>query len=348
MGFSAELAFSRVGSRATNAPTCYGPLALTTPLLQLTDVAKSFGYFRALHGVSFELEEAQVFGYIGPNGAGKTTTLKILAGLLHEFQGTVHIAGKQVPEHRGAVQDLIGFLPQNAGFQQWRTSESALRSLGLLSGVEPEGLDKRITMWLERFGLEDKRNEKIKKLSGGTVQKLGLIQALLHRPKLLILDEPLAGLDPISRNEVKALVRECRARSTSVLFSSHILSDVEDVADSVGILHGGRLVKSGTIEALKDELPVDIEIEFSVVPQLSVPLHEHQAVESLGRTTEQSSVLRIKDGADVDDVLHSFVEQTLASGGRIRQIGIVKPDLNGLYAQYIHKAEEQQKSARAQ
>lgn len=325
----------------------YSPATVTPPLLQLTNVAKRFGYFPALRGVSFELQEAQVFGYIGPNGAGKTTTLKILAGLLHEFEGTVHIAGKEVPLHRGAVQDVIGFLPQNAGFQQWRTSESALRSLGLLSGVTPKVLDERITMWLERFGLADKRHVKIKKLSGGMVQKLGLIQALLHEPKLLILDEPLAGLDPISRNEVKALVRECRARGTSVLFSSHILSDVEDVADSVGILHAGSLLKSGTIDALRSELPVDIEIEFSVVPTFSVPLEEHQAVESVGKTTEQSAVYRIVDGADVDDVLHSFVERTLAAGGRIRRLGVVHPDLDGLYAEYISKADQLQRAKRA-
>jgi len=320
---------------------------MTDTLVKLDNVAKSYKYATALLGVSFDLKDGEVFGYIGPNGAGKTTTLKILAGLLTKFDGSVRIAGKSVPEHRADVHQLIGFLPQSAGFQNWRTTDSALRSLGLLSGVDPSKLDKRIGEWLERFDLTKKRQQKIKKLSGGMVQKLGLIQALLHEPKLLILDEPLSGLDPVSRNLVKTVVRECKKRGTTVLFSSHILSDVQDVADSVGILHQGKLLTSGSIDDLKAELPVNVAIQFSTAPADVGFLNAHPAVETATDSPSGAHTLRLTDGADVDAVIHSLVEKTLAGGGRLRRVGIVDPDLDALYAQYISAADEENKAAEA-
>ena len=169
-----------------------------TSIVELRGVSKRYRDLHALTDVSFDLHEGEVFGYLGPNGAGKTTTLKILAGLIHKFEGSVQVAGHSMPERRDDVHKLIGFLPQSAGFQDWRTADNALRTFGILSGVPEREVSVRIGEWLERFDLEKVRHKRINKLSGGMIQKLGFIQALLHRPKLLILDEPLAGLDPAS------------------------------------------------------------------------------------------------------------------------------------------------------
>ncbi len=313
---------------------------MAAPLVQLTNVAKSYKYAKALRGISFELREGEVFGYIGPNGAGKTTTLKILAGLLSRFEGEVCIAGKSLPADRDQVHGLIGFLPQSAGFQHWRTTEGALQSLGLLSGVAPRVLNARIGEWLDRFDLTPHRSKKIKQLSGGMVQKLGLIQAMLHEPKLLILDEPLAGLDPVSRNVVKDVVRQCKQRGTTVLFSSHVLSDVQDVADTVGILHQGKLLTSGSVAELKSQLPVDVALEFSAPPTDSDYIEQHAGVDSVTVGDSGAHTARLVEGADTDEVIHHLVEQTLARQGRIRRVGIVDPDLDSLYAKYISDANE--------
>ena len=195
----------------------------------------------------------------------------------------------------------------------------------------------RITALLERFGLADARHKKVKELSGGMTQKLGLIQALLHEPRVLVLDEPLEGLDPPSRKLLKDVIRERRRAGTTVLFSSHILSDVEDVADRVGILHRGKLATSGSMRELMVDfgLPLEIELELATVPTDLGFLAE------LGAATERRAGawrIQLADGADPDALVHAAIERTLAGGGRIRRIGLVEPDLDELFAQYIDRS----------
>ena len=305
-------------------------------LVEVADLRKSFFIQKVLDGVSFGIEEGEVFGYIGPNGAGKTTTLKILAGMITRYDGTVRVAGTDIAQQRAHA--LIGFMPQACGFQSWRTVESALDSLGELSGV-PDGVRRqRIGTLLERFGLGEARTKKVKELSGGMTQKLGLIQALLHEPRLLILDEPLEGLDPPSRNLLKEIIRERRRAGTTVLFSSHILSDVEDVADRIGILHRGKLATSGSLRELMlgFGMPLDIDLELAVAPA------DPSFIAQLGAATERKTCawrIRVPDGADADALIHTAIERTLAGGGKIRKIGVAEPDLDDLFSAYIGRQE---------
>ncbi|HEU4733407.1 MAG TPA: ABC transporter ATP-binding protein [Kofleriaceae bacterium] len=306
-------------------------------LVQIRGLTKAYYGQRVLSGISFDIAEGEVFGYIGPNGAGKTTTLKILAGLITQYEGQVKIDGADIAEDRARSHRLIGFLPQAAGFQAWRTVESALDSLGELSGVPAEQRRRRIPALLERFGLSDARRKKVKELSGGMTQKLGLIQALLHEPKLLVLDEPLEGLDPPSRALLKDIIRERRRAGTTVLFSSHILSDVEDVADRVGILHGGAIAISGSIRDLTTLFgrPLELELELAAAPADCGYLAELGAAEER-RPGEWRITLAAE--ASPDDVIHAAIERTLAAGGRLRKVGLVEPDLDELFAGYIQRA----------
>jgi len=303
-----------------------------------------------LANVSFDIAPGEVFGYIGPNGAGKTTTLKILAGLITKFDGDITVGGASVRTDRAKAHALIGYLPQSAGFQNWRTVESALDTLGALSGVPDDVRQRRIPELLERFGLAAARTKKVKELSGGMTQKVGLIQALLHAPKLLVLDEPLEGLDPPTRNLLKEIIRECQRDGTTVLFSSHILSDVEDVADRIGILHGGSLVTSGSLRELTRSfgLPVEIEVELATVPKMEgpgpapgpevAPLPFATGAFGTVRTHKPNQWrIELAASADVDDTIHAIITQTVAAGGRIRRIGVKEPDLDELFAQYILK-----------
>jgi len=305
-----------------------------TPLVEIDRLKKVFYGTAVLDEVSFEIRPGEVFGYIGPNGAGKTTTLKILAGLLTKYTGAVRVGGHDVAKERDQAHRLIGYMPQGCGFQSWRTVENALDSLGELSGIPAEARGKRIPELLERFDLLKDRHKKVKALSGGMTQKLGLIQALLHEPKLLVLDEPLEGLDPKSRNLLKEIIRERQRAGTTVLFSSHILSDVEDVADRVGILVRGKLGVSGSLSQLVVDfgLPREIGVAFSAPPASTAFLAE------LGEAIERKANewrVRIPDNADADALIHTAVERTLAGGGRLRQIGLVQPNLDDLFAQYV-------------
>jgi len=309
------------------------------PLLQLRGVSKAYYGQQVLNDVSFELRRGEVFGYIGPNGAGKTTTLKILAGLITKFDGTVTIGGADVVKERARAHAQIGFMPQSCGFQTWRTVESALDTLATLSGVDEAARRQRIPALLERFDLLAARGKKIKELSGGMTQKLGLIQALLHEPPLLVLDEPLEGLDPPSRQMLKDVIRERRAAGTTVLFSSHILSDVEHIADRVGILNKGAVATTGSIRELMTTfgLPIEIDLVFAKVPT-DLGFIRSGGFVAIEERRPDGWRFRLPTGAtpdDADRAIHALVEHTLAGGGRLRKIGIVEPALDELFARYI-------------
>ncbi len=314
------------------------PRVVAPPLVELRGVTKRYHGPPVLSDLTFEIEEGEVLGYIGPNGAGKTTTLKILAGLIRTYEGQAVVAGIDIARDRRATHSLIGFLPQAVGFQSWRTVESALDSLGALSGVPRDVRARRIPALLERFDLTLARSKKVKELSGGMARKLGLIQALLHEPRLLILDEPLEGLDPPTRSLLKDVIRERQHAGTTVLFSSHILSDVEDIADRIGILDGGRIATSGSIRELLTVfgLPIEIEVEYSVVP----PDTAFLVAAAVGAEVRRPGVWRVKveAGRDPDEIVNQLIEQSLAVGGRIRRIGEVEPDLDDLFARYIGRA----------
>ena len=186
----------------------------------LKNVSKYYGTFRALDNVSFTIKEGEIFGYIGPNGAGKTTTMKILVDLISDFQGEISIGGHQIPKERNEIHRLLGYLPQNVAFQDWRTVNHALTTFGRLSGLSLQKVEDSIPKILDLLALSDVRHKKISQLSGGMIQKVGLAQALLHEPKFLVLDEPLGGLDPLSRHQFKDIVLKLRNKGTTILFSS--------------------------------------------------------------------------------------------------------------------------------
>ena len=213
---------------------------MRTPFVVLQGISKGYGQLQALDDVSFTIGAGEVFGYIGPNGAGKTTTMKILTGLITDFQGRVEIGGCRIPQQIGEAHKLLGYMPQNVAFQEWRTIEQALLTFGRLSGLTDAQLQARVPALLDLLLLSDVRHKKISQLSGGMAQKVGLAQALLHQPKLLVLDEPLGGLDPLSRHQLKEIVLRLAKSGTTILFSSHILSDVQDVADRVGDPEPGK------------------------------------------------------------------------------------------------------------
>ncbi|HHG84763.1 MAG TPA: ABC transporter ATP-binding protein [Bacteroidetes bacterium] len=317
---------------------------MATPLVSFKNVAKRYYMHKALVDVNFELFEGEIFGFIGPNGAGKTTTLKILVGLLQNFEGEVMVSGFQLPQDHHKVHQLIGYLPQAPEYQAWRSIEDVLIGLGQLSGVSKAELKRRIPPLLERFELKGLENKKVAKLSGGMKQKVGLIQALLHKPKLLILDEPLGGLDPVSRRKVKEVIQELRSQGVTIIFSSHILSDVQDVADRIGILHRGQMLATGTLTELKAKfgIPNDIHVVFSQLPDALDYLSEIPGVTEVKQRKDYHFVLPLDPNQDEDTAVHQLITETLKRNGRLRKIGNIAPNLDELYTRYIESTIQRQ------
>ena len=303
------------------------------------NISKRYRDLFALDNVSFNIEEGEIFGYIGPNGAGKTTTIKIIVGLIREFMGKCTIADFSMPESYLDIQKIVGYLPQDVAFQEWRTVEHALDTFGRLSGLKSAELETRITNVLSLFGLTRVRKKKIQKLSGGMVQKVGLAQALLHQPKLLILDEPLSGLDPAGRYTIKQSLKQLSHNGTTIFFSSHILSDVQDVATKIGILHNGRLLKIGSLDELKSEFITEREIEISLsyLADGWEKLRELNEIKKIERKENDRLVVSVEKDIDMDEISDKILKQLIEMNCRIRSFAPLIPNLDDIYLKYINE-----------
>lgn len=202
----------------------------------------------ALTGLSLSVRRGEIYGFLGPNGAGKTTTMKILLGLTRASGGTAEVLGRPVGDV--GVRREIGFLPESPYFYDYLTAEEFLAFYGHLAGLEGIGLKQRMERLLALVGLTEARGRQLRKFSKGMLQRIGLAQALIHDPELVILDEPMSGLDPIGRKEVRDLILALRDQGKTVFFSTHIISDVEVLCDRVGVVTKGRLLASGTVDEL--------------------------------------------------------------------------------------------------
>jgi len=218
-----------------------------SPSVLTHGLTKSYGPVQALRGVDLEVRRGEVFGFLGPNGAGKTTTIRCLLDLIRPSGGTVRVLGLDPQAEPVAVRARVGYLPGELHLEDNLSAEAALRFFNRLRGGRADPAFVR--QLARRLDLD--LGTPIKNLSKGNKQKVGVVQALMHRPELLLLDEPTSGLDPLGQQEVQRLVAEARGAGATIFFSSHILPDVEGVADHVGILRDGRLVVSEDLDTLK-------------------------------------------------------------------------------------------------
>lgn len=203
---------------------------------------------QALSGLSLSVRRGEIYGFLGPNGAGKTTTLKILLGLMRATSGRAELLG--APSGDVNVHRQIGFLPESPYFYDYLTAEEFLSFYGHLAGLSRETLARQVAALLHMVGLSDARTRQLRKFSKGMLQRVGLAQALIHDPELVILDEPMSGLDPIGRKQVRDLILSLRDRGKTVFFSTHIIPDVEMICDRVGIVVKGQLLASGRVDEL--------------------------------------------------------------------------------------------------
>ena len=221
-------------------------------MIRARNLSKFYGAFVAIRGISFDIPEGQIVAFLGPNGAGKSTTLKILSGYLAPSEGSAAIAGINVHDQRQEAARRFGYLPENGPLYGEMTPRALLKFFGEIRGLGRDVLKTRMDMVIENGGLHHVLEKPINKLSRGFKQRVGLAQALLHDPDVLIMDEPTAGLDPNQIREFRLNMKEL-AREKTILLSTHILQEVEAVADRVILISEGRIVFDGAPDELKEE-----------------------------------------------------------------------------------------------
>jgi ABC-2 type transport system ATP-binding protein len=292
------------------------------PAIETRALAKRFGRHHALNGIDLSIAPGQVFGYLGPNGAGKTTTIRLLAGLSRPTAGFARVLGMDVVRERDLVQARLGYLPGNFVGYRDLTGQQYLRFLAHLRG----GLDWNVVESVaKRLDLDLGRRLGV--LSHGNRQKVGIIQALMHEPELVILDEPTTGLDPIIQREFLGMLRDFRDAGGTVFLSSHILSEVEAIADHVGIIRDGTLVVVESVEVLKRRALRRMDLTFAGEPPRAVL----SAIAGVREVTVTGSTARLAVEGSTAELLAA------AAPHGIDQIVTHEPDLEEIFLSYYER-----------
>ena len=283
---------------------------------------------RALDNLTLNVEQGEIFGFLGPNGAGKTTALKLLMRLIYPTAGSARILGRpfdEIESHR-----LLGYLPEQAYFYDYLTARELLAYFARLSGVEPHEISGRVTHTLERVGLERSAfDRQLRKFSKGMLQRVGIAQAIVHNPAVVFFDEPMSGLDPIGRRQVRDLILELREAGATVFFSSHILADVEALCDRVAILNKGVLVETGRIGEVLTSRSGELEIVAAGVAEEQLATLEAHGY----------SLVRSPGGIHVRIPGESHLEPALAAlrgvGGRVISVSPTRSSLEEFFMREV-------------
>lgn len=282
----------------------------------------------ALDGLQLQIRGGQIFGFLGANGAGKSTTIKILTGLIFPTAGTASVLGKNVADTE--MHRRIGYCPESPYFYDYLTANELMDYFGRLFGLDPAARKQKTDELLTEVGIAEKdRKRQLRKFSKGMLQRVGIAQSLINDPELVFFDEPMSGLDPVGRREIRDLIANLRAKGVSIFMSTHILSDIEALCDEVAILRGGKLAASGRLGELlaKDDAGRSLIVEVQGVNadeiRASVEFIAGASIES----TPDGANIQILDESDLDAVLNLI----RASGGRLTRVEPAKLSLEDLF-----------------
>jgi ABC-2 type transport system ATP-binding protein len=307
------------------------------PVLACRGLERRFGDRVAVDGVGFSIAKGETYGLLGPNGAGKTTTISMACGLLRPDAGEVTVGGHDLRTEALAAKALIGLVPQDIALYEDLTARENLRFFGRLQGLRGKELGARIHEVLEVVGLADRAGERIETYSGGMKRRANIAVGLLHRPQLLVLDEPTVGVDPQSRNAILESVEALRAQGLAVLYTTHYMEEAERLCDRIGIIDAGRLVAEGTRRELIDRLGEGDRIEVTGEGDLEGLTRACAAVPGvLGADgVDRSVVVRASSAVAV---LAAVVEAAQRSGVVISGVAVVEPDLEDVFLRLTGKA----------
>lgn len=302
---------------------------MTQPAIDTNGLRKQFGTKTAVEHLTLTVRQGEVFGFLGPNGAGKTTSVKMLLGLTAPTAGSAMVLGQPIGHQD--TRSRIGFLPEHFRFHEWLTGRELLQLHGRLHRMSRAALDERIPKLLRRVDLDDAADRKLNGYSKGMVQRIGLAQALINTPDLVMLDEPTSGLDPIGRLLVRDILSELKAAGTTIFLNSHLLSEVEITCDRVAFMKRGRVLREMTLAAEDHSVEVEIRLE-------SYPDDLLEGLRDFGREVRRDGEL-VRLVVASEDVVPDVAAWLVARGARIHRVAAGRKSLEQLFLEIIGEDE---------
>lgn len=289
-------------------------------MLKVEGVTKYYGNLLAVDNLSFTVEDGEIFGLLGLNGAGKTTTFRMILGLIDDYTGKITLDGEKIDYK---ITDKIGFLTEERSLLTKLTVKEQIVYYGVLKGIPENEIDKKLDYWLKEFGIEDYKNRKIKELSKGNQQKVQFISAIINEPKLLILDEPFSGLDPINVELFKKVILDFKKKGTSIIFSSHRMEHVELFCDRLVVLVKGKSVLSGYLKDIKKNYKKkNIYIKGDIKPK---ELEKEKGVEKITRENDEYIV-----SISSEEYVNSLFK-VISKYDNITRFSVEDPSLNEIF-----------------
>lgn len=311
--------------------------------LEIQGLAKDYavGFWKktsrtALKSLHLNITQGETFGFLGPNGAGKTTTLKLLMGIIFPTSGTATILGRDIGDPE--VKRKVGFLPEQPYFYDYLSAPELLDYYARLSGMAAGARQKRIEELLKRVGLRDVGNKQLRKFSKGMLQRVGIAQAIIHDPEIVFLDEPMSGLDPVGRHDVRELIQQLKDQGKTIFFSTHILSDAEALCDRVGIIHKGELRGVGVVNDFRSSVADKTEVIWLGAGVLA------SVADLVGNThTTGDTVRGTVQSADLDRLLEKLRQQR----ARLISVTPINRTLEDYFLAQTREKEEEKEAVRS-
>jgi len=295
--------------------------------LQVQQLTKSYETKKALEGVSFSVERGTCFGLLGPNGAGKSTTMKILSGIIEEDNGTAEIYGLSMKHKRKELLQQIGYVPQSITLYEKLSAYDNLTFFGQMNGVRGALLKQRIQEILERVGLSDRSKDLVGTFSGGMKRRINIAASLLHKPTMIILDEPTVGIDPQSRNHIFGIIRELKSEGVTVVYSTHYMEEVEALCDNIAIIDHGKVIAQGELSALISQYGSNaVYLESSGTDNMDRIIK----ASGLSKITKKGRGWEIETDAPLQ-TMQQVAQLCLEHGAQVEQLQMVRPTLEQVF-----------------
>ncbi len=298
-------------------------------ILSVQDVVKSYGDYMAVNHVSIDVKKGSVFGLLGPNGAGKTSLIRMITTITAPDSGLIFLDGKKL--HSGSPEE-IGYMPEERGLYKKMKVGEQLLYLGQLKGLSKAQAQHEIDYWFTKFDIKDWWNKKVEDLSKGMQQKIQFITTVLHKPKLLILDEPFTGLDPINTTLIKEVIGELNAAGTSIIFSTHRMEQVEEMCDHIVLINKGKNVLYGEVQAIKNQYKKNL---FRIETQGESPA-DLQGHFTVVKTEKNALTFKLDDDAQSNELLKLYLQK----GVKITRFEEILPTFNEIFIQRVAETGE--------